>query len=359
LIFNLHRTDTLRTNLIRRRSLLKLSAGLTVSGLFPGLATGNSERQHLSAGLKLLFDTDIGSDIDDAVALAYLLMQPSIDLLGITTVTGEARKRAALASRLLELAGQTVPIFPGFEAPIEIATRQPVAQQAVKLSPAQLLGTDQPHNPEAAIDFMADTIQAHPFEITLLAVGPFTNVARLFEKYPDVSRLLKSLVIMGGKYSDYPTPWGPSEWNGIIDPAATALMFAKAECPIRAFGLDITWQVSMDAQQVSRAFATHPLLREVRRWSEVWFAERDALHFHDPLAAVSLFDPTVCTYKYGEVAVDLSPGREGFTEFVAANPQGTATSDRPLVEVAASVNKDQFFDQYFAPFAPRAISALT
>jgi len=354
---SLHKTDTLRTNLIRRRSLLKLSAGLTVSGLFPGLATGNSERQHLSAGLKLLFDTDIGSDIDDAVALAYLLLQPSIDLLGVTTVTGEARKRAALASRLLELAGQTVPIFPGFEAPREIATRQPIAQQAVKLSPAQLLGTDQPHNPEAAIDFMADTIRAHPFEVTLLAVGPFTNVARLFEKYPDVSRLLKALVIMGGKYSDYPTPWGPSEWNGIIDPAATALMFAKAQCPIRAFGIDITWQVSMDAEQVSRAFATHPLLREVRRWSEVWFAERDALHFHDPLAAVSLVDPSVCTYKDGQVAVDLSPGREGFTEFVAANPQGTTASDRPLVEVAASVNKDQFFDQYFAPFTPRAISA--
>ena len=148
------------------------------------------------------------------------------------------------------------------------------------------------------------------------------------------------------------------EWNGIIDPAATALMFAKAECPIRAFGLDITWQVSMDAQQVSRAFATHPLLREVRRWSEIWFAERDALHFHDPLAAVSLIDPSVCTYKYGQVAVNLSTGRAGFTEFVAANPEGATASDRPLVEVAASVNPKQFFDQYFAPFTPRAISAL-
>ena len=345
-------------NLTRRRLITQgataLTTSLALTTPLPLIA-----KPLTPSPTKLLFDTDIGSDIDDAVALAYLLMQPSINLLGITTVTGEARKRAALASRLLELAGQTVPIFPGFEAPREIATRQPIAQQAVKLSLAQLLGTDQPHNPEAAIDFMADTIQAHPFEITLLAVGPFTNVARLFEKYPDVSRLLKALVIMGGKYSDYPTPWGPSEWNGIIDPAATALMFAKAKCPIRAFGLDITWQVNMDAQQVSRAFATHPLLREVRRWSDVWFAERDALHFHDPLAAVSLVDPSVCTYKYGEVAVNLSPGRAGFTEFVAANPERAIASDRPLIEVAASVNKDQFFDQYFAPFAPRAISAPT
>ena len=345
-------------NLTRRRLIIQSAVALTTS-LTLNTPLRLIANPPAASPTKLLFDTDIGSDIDDAVALAFLLIQPSIDLLGVTTVTGEARKRAALASRLITIAGQAVPIFPGFEAPREIATRQPIAQQAVKLSSAQLIGTDRPHNPEAAIDFMANTIRANPFEVTLLAVGPFTNVARLFEKYPDISRLLKALVIMGGKYSDYPTPWGPSEWNGIIDPAATALMFAQAECPIRAFGLDITWQVSMDAEQVSRAFATHPLLREVRRWSEVWFAERDALHFHDPLAAVSLIDPSVCTFKQGQVAVDLSLGREGFTEFVAANPQKATAGERPLVEVAASVNADQFFDRYFASFIPRAISSLS
>ena len=345
-------------NLTRRRLIIQSAVALTTS-LTLNTPLRLIANPPAASPTKLLFDTDIGSDIDDAVALAYLLIQPSIDLLGVTTVTGEARKRAALASRLITIAGQAVPIFPGFEAPREIATRQPIAQQAVKLSSAQLIGTDRPHNPEVAIDFMANTIRANPFEVTLLAVGPFTNVARLFEKYPDISRLLKALVIMGGKYSDYPTPWGPSEWNGIIDPAATALMFAQAECPIRAFGLDITWQVSMNAEQVSRAFATHPLLREVRRWSEVWFAERDALHFHDPLAAVSLIDPSVCTFKQGQVAVDLSLGREGFTQFVAANPQKATAGERPLVEVAASVNADQFFDRYFASFMPRAISSLS
>ena len=119
-------------------------------------------------------------------------------------------------------------------------------------------------------------------------------------------------------------------------------MFAQAECPIRAFGLDITWQVSMDAEQVSRAFATHPLLREVRRWSEVWFAERDALHFHDPLAAVSLIDPSVCTFKQGQVAVDLSLGREGFTEFVAANPQKATAGDRPQSKLPRASTRISF-----------------
>lgn len=345
-------------NLTRRRVIIQSATALTASLAFSTPLQLIAKPRDPSP-TKLLFDTDIGSDIDDAVALAYLLMQPSFDVLGITTVTGEARKRAVLASRLLEIAGQTVPIFPGFETPREIATRQPIAQQAVKLTPTQLLGTDQPHNPEAAIDFMADTIRAHPFEVTLLAVGPFTNVARLLEKHAGISRMLKTMVIMGGKYSDYPTPWGPSEWNGIIDPAATALMFDKAECPIQAFGLDITWQVSMDAKQVSRAFATHPLLREVRRWSEIWFAERDALHFHDPLAAVSLIDPSICTYKQGQVAVDLSSGRAGFTDFVAVKPHEKTDSGRPLVKVAASVNASRFFTQYFTPFAPRAISGLS
>ena len=197
-------------NLTRRRLIIQSAVALTTS-LTLNTPLRLIANPPAASPTKLLFDTDIGSDIDDAVALAYLLIQPSIDLLGVTTVTGEARKRAALASRLITIAGQAVPIFPGFEAPREIATRQPIAQQAVKLSSAQLIGTDRPHNPEAAIDFMANTIRANPFEVTLLAVGPFTNVARLFEKYPDISRLLKALVIMGGKYSDYPTPWGPSE----------------------------------------------------------------------------------------------------------------------------------------------------
>lgn len=67
--------------------------------------------------LKVLLDTDIGSDIDDAVALAYLLAQPECELLGITTVSGEAAKRAQLASALCKVAGRDIPIFPGREAP--------------------------------------------------------------------------------------------------------------------------------------------------------------------------------------------------------------------------------------------------
>src|SRR5437870_7382262 len=91
--------------------------------------------------LKVLFDTDIGSDIDDAVALAYLLAQPECELLGITTVSGEPGKRAQLASALCQNAGREVAIFPGRDAPLLGQQRQPLAPQAAALA-------RWPHRPE-------------------------------------------------------------------------------------------------------------------------------------------------------------------------------------------------------------------
>ena len=83
---------------------------------------------------KLILDTDIGSDIDDAVCLAYLLAQPRCDLLGITTVTGEADKRAMMASALCKAAGKSIPIYPGCEQPLLVAQGQPQAPQAAALA---------------------------------------------------------------------------------------------------------------------------------------------------------------------------------------------------------------------------------
>ena len=80
--------------------------------------------------VKVLLDTDIGTDIDDAVCLAYLLQQPKCNLLGITTVTGQAMERAKLASAICRWAGRDVPICPGADDPILVAQRQTIAQQA-------------------------------------------------------------------------------------------------------------------------------------------------------------------------------------------------------------------------------------
>ena len=80
--------------------------------------------------VKVILDTDIGSDIDDAVCLAYLLSNPECRLMGVTTVSGQADKRAMLASALCNVAGKDVPIYPGAEEPLIGRQKQPVAQQA-------------------------------------------------------------------------------------------------------------------------------------------------------------------------------------------------------------------------------------
>ena len=109
---------------------------------------------------KILLDTDIGSDIDDAVCLAYLLNQPKCELLGITTVSGEAEKRAMMASVICRAASRSdIPIFPGTEQPLLTPQKQPVAYQAVKL-PKWEHQNDFPKNEH--IEFMRRTIRKFP-----------------------------------------------------------------------------------------------------------------------------------------------------------------------------------------------------
>ena len=118
--------------------------------------------------MKVLLDTDIGSDIDDAVCLAYLLAQPDCELLGVTTVTGEGQRRAMLASALCREAGQDVPIYIGAEQPLLIEQRQPLSPQADGLGNWSH-ATEFPRG--EAVEFMRRTIRAHPGEVTLLPIG--------------------------------------------------------------------------------------------------------------------------------------------------------------------------------------------
>ena len=319
-----------------RRSFLQTCAALPLLPLIAQPSLG-------APVVKVFLDTDIGSDIDDAVALAYLLRQPRCELLGITTVTGQAAQRVRLARALCDAAGINIPVLAGYETPLLIKQRQLTAPQAEKLTPDKGLSAHQQTGPEDAIDLMRQTIRRHPGEIVLLAVGPLTNIARLFQIDPEIPTLIKRLVIMGGKYSDFPTPWGPTEWNAIVDPHATDIVFKAAATKITAFGLDITWQVSMTPEEVQTRFAIDPILKIVRNWSDVWFRDRELLHFHDPLAAAAIFDPDICEYQRGEVSVALdTPQTAGITHF---RPRS-----RGPVTVAKSVSPDLFFNAYFEHF---------
>lgn len=284
---------------------------------------------------KVLLDTDIGSDIDDAVCLAYLLAHPDCDLLGITTVTGEGTQRAMLASALCRLADRDVPIYIGAEAPFLIDQRQPHAPQADALG-------NWPHERDfprgLAVEFMRRTIRGNPGEVVLLAIGPLTNVALLFATDPAIPGLLKGLVTMGGSF------WsgvnGGMEWNIILDPHAAAMVYRARPPYHRSIGLDVTTQVTMAADEVRQHFQTG-LLRPVLDFAEVWFTERERITFHDPLAAAVIFDEGVCDFETGRVTIDLDDRNAlGKTHWSPDDADGHH-------EVATSVNIGRFFNHYF------------
>ncbi len=291
--------------------------------------------------IPLLFDTDIGSDIDDAVALAYLLRQPRCELLGITTVTGEPEKRAALADAIVAASGRgDVPVHVGLAAPLLIAPLQPQAAQAEVLT-GRAHRTFGPR--PTAIDFLRETIRARPGEITLLATGPFTNLAVLFALDPEIPSLLKQLVVMGGVYYTRGYDQTNAEWNIRNDPHATAIVFNAPVPRLVAVGLDVTMQCRMPSEEVRARFAqVGPPLDLVLDMAEVWFRHTSQITFHDPLAAALIFEPSLCALEAQRIEVELtSPRGLGQTYFDDNAP-------RKPHEVAISVKAEAFFDHYFA-----------
>ena len=283
---------------------------------------------------KVLLDTDIGSDIDDAVCLAYLLAQPGCDLLGITTVTGEGERRARMASALCQIFGFHVPIHVGAESPLIINQRQPQAPQAVKLNKwSHHTGFSRGE----AVNFMRAVIRENPGEVTLLPIGPLTNIALLFKLDPEIPSLLKQLVLMCGNFEN-----NRLEWNAMLDPHASAIVYAADVAIHRSIGTDVTMQVTMLAQDVRTRFQT-PLLQPVLDFAEVWFQQTEILTFHDPLAATIIFDDKICGFKRGQVEVDLcDPDHLGKTRW-DHDPNGPH-------EAALTVDADRFFEHFFGVF---------
>lgn len=289
--------------------------------------------------MKVLLDTDIGGDIDDALALAYLLRQPQCELLGVTTVGGQPEQRAALASAVCHCAGRPeTPVQVGAAIPLQGPERQPDPYQRAALSARW------PHRAFArgntAVAFLREAIRAHPGEVTLLASGPLTNIALLFAQDPEIPTLLRGLTMVGGSFA---AQTAEEEWNILCDPHAAAQVLA-APVPILSVGYDVTRHCRLDAA-TCRAFlarAGRPLAF-VAEMLEVFFRhERPEVFFHDPLAAALLFEPTLCATRPAQIEVELSPG----PQFGRTRP-GAIVSP-PRHRVAYSVDVARFFAHYGA-----------
>lgn len=290
--------------------------------------------------IKVLVDTDIGSYIDDAVCLAYLLSHRDCQLLGITTVTDDTKKRAMLASVLCRVAGKKIPIYPGFEKPLKVLQERNEVPQAKILK-------DWDHDTNFpttnAVDFLGKSIHDNPRKIVFLTIGPLTNLANLFYRDPEIPSLIKGLVSMCGVFADRFPETDEVEWNVQWDAYATHKVCESAVASHKFVGLDVTRDITMDIKQFLKKMP--PEWRKlILALTEASSGPKDTITFHDPLAATTIFDKQICLFKKGLVTVELTGDRIGKTRFSPSIPFAKH-------EVALEVDKARFFKSYFSAFS--------
>lgn len=304
---------------------------------------------------KVLLDTDIGTEIDDAMCLAYLLAHPDCELMGIVTGTGEACKRAMIASALCKAVGFDIPIYPGAEMPLlkhQILSYAPQAEMLNKWEHQKSFPQGE------AVEFMRQVIRANPGEVTLLGIGPLTNIALLFCADPEIPQLLKRLVLMSGSYTYQSLKFlgedmkalsdksvlsymrhGLIELNAFADPHATAIVYNADVKVHRSTSVDVTHELRINADQARREF-TSGVLVPVLDMAEFWFQEDASVSFNDPLAAISIFTDDIVTFQRGDVTVELDSDRlSGLTYW---NPGSDGKH-----EISTVVDKEKFFDHLF------------
>ena len=287
---------------------------------------------------KIWLDTDIGSDIDDALALALLLSRADCEILGISTVTEIEAARAKLASVMCRVAQKEIPIFPGTRTSLlTIPTQREVQQQgALDKWPHD---TDFAAPAFAAIEAMRAAIRANPGEVTLLGIGPMTNIALLFAIDPEIPALLGQLVLMCGSF-ERQGPDNGAEWNAHNDRHATEMVY---QAPVKrhiSIGLDVTLQVRMERAEFEQRLGQTKLGRPILDMSAAWFRNVHHVIFHDPLAAATIIAPDLCGYKRGQVTVETADAQSGGV--TAWQPQ----ADGPH-QIAVEVDKDRFYEMYF------------
>jgi inosine-uridine nucleoside N-ribohydrolase len=288
--------------------------------------------------LSILLDTDIGTNIDDALALVYLLHQSRCDLFGITTVTGDTIQRARLAGAICRA-------FDRDEIPIHAGQSRPIIASASRVDVPHATMLDRwPHRkefePNTAVRFMQETIRQHPGEVSLLTIGPLTNVATLFLLDPEIPSLLRQHVMMAGLYWSRPDDYGWTETNARTDPHASSIVFARCSCPTYCIGLDVTTQCTKSPPSFRERF-DHPRFQMIQDMAADWFEHQSIVRFHDPLAAACLFAPDLCQFQSGRVEIELSSqALAGLTHF-------NANADDKPHQVAVGVDADRFFEHYF------------
>jgi purine nucleosidase len=333
----------------------------------------------------LILDVDTG--IDDSLALLYAAASPDAELVAVTCVSGniEARQVAVNSRAVLELAGRAdVEVALGREVPlIRPLETTPETHGPQGLGHAELPPPSQPLSSRHAVDLIIDEARLRPGEITLVTLGPLTNLALAVMREPELPRLLKGYVLMGGAFGVSGNTTPTTEWNIHCDPEAAGIVFrawgdaAAADQAIPrplALGLDVTEQARVlpedvvrlarragstpddsvalargeDPMQATRSVASNPIVRYIAdalRFYMEFHARYDGFYgafIHDPLAVAAALDRGLVTTEPLHVDVET---RGALTTGMTVADRRKLTGRPPNLDVAVSANIPEFMDR--------------
>jgi inosine-uridine nucleoside N-ribohydrolase len=260
--------------------------------------------------IPILIDCDPGHD--DAIALLLALASPELELLGVTTVSGNQtlEKTTANAIRVLEFVGRDdVPVAAGADRPL-------VRERHVAAEVHGESGLDGPVLPAAqkspldqdAVEFLAKRIAASEVPVTLVPTGPLTNIALLLARYPEVCERLERIVLMGGSIAEgNVTP--AAEFNIWADPEAAARVFTSG-LDLTMIGLDVTHQALMTAdhaEQLRAAGRTGTMVAELYDFFSLFHHRiygMEGAPIHDAVAVAHVARPGLVETVERHVAID-------------------------------------------------------
>lgn len=264
---------------------------------------------------KILIDMDIGDDIDDAIAL-YAAMRRGLEIVGVTTVFRNVGQRARIAKRMLLEYGhgyERVPVYAGYGEQIDgwgASVSSDVPHYSSELDDARYAPDGA--LPEDAVDFIIDACHRYGEELTVIAIGPFTNLAKVIEKDADALNRVDRVIIMGGAfYKQY------ADWNVLCDVAAADLLFRSVD-RLECLGADVTHQAVGERALYDNLLdyrGCEPCHRYLSRLCELWRIDRPKARFllHDPLVIYYLCEPELCTMQPASVVVMTDGYARGMT----------------------------------------------
>lgn len=256
----------------------------------------------MTAPHPVLLDTDVGTDVDDAIAIALLAAAPELDLRAVTVVSGDTTHRARIAKKLLTLGDRP-------EVPVAAGVREPILRQRNFLwvghegqgilDAQDVLPLDAAH----AVDLFIDTVRRERPQV--VAIGPLSNLAVAIMKEPAVITCIPHLTIMGGNLHRDPTV--PLVDYNLNSDAEAALVVLNAGIPTTLVPLDTTRQVFLTAADLDRLRGTRSrllltLCQAIDVWAEIQrelasFQPGAVAFLHDPLTAALLLDPSLVTLE--------------------------------------------------------------